>query len=98
MLTVFRISRRQSLLAVVLAAMLLSACGDRMGAATAGDPPAGAVVAHLANKGEDPGAPGLRDGESRVIPLLVQWRCSLSRCSLVVRLRQSGLVRALLRR
>jgi hypothetical protein len=96
--TVFGVAMRRSLL--ILAAMLLSACGDRKGSPASVDRQGSTVAEHVTAAGEEFGMTGLRDrgGESRATPLLVQWRWRLSRCSVVLRLQRSGFVRALLQR
>ncbi|MGJ7531043.1 hypothetical protein [Variovorax sp. GB1P17] len=80
--------------------MALSACSDGEGPPAAAAPRADEVVmvhgAPVAQAQDAAGKHGL-DSDPRAKPFLLQLRCRISRCSLVMRLKRSGLLRALLR-
>ncbi|QNK68573.1 hypothetical protein [Variovorax sp. PAMC26660] len=79
--------------------MALSACGDGEGLPAATAPRPDEVVVHgapVAHAQDATGKHGL-DNDPRAKPLLLQLRCRLSRCSLIMRLKRSGLLRALLK-
>lgn len=96
---VFRIPKRRSLVAVVLLAMALSACGDRRAPPSAAELHPDDAAAHAVLVKKEPGATGKHglEKDPRAAPFLLHLRCRLSRCSLIVRLKQSRLLRALLK-
>lgn len=94
-----RISRRRSLLAAILVVMALSACGDGKVPPAAPEPRGNDTVSLIIPTAQEQDAAARHglDGDTRAKPFLLQMRCRLSRCNLILRLKRSGLLRALLK-
>jgi hypothetical protein len=79
--------------------MALSACGDAQGPPTASARGASEVAAHVVPVVQEPDAAAAKhklENDPRAKSFLLHLRCRLSRCSLLVRLKRSRLLNALL--
>ncbi len=79
--------------------MALSACGDGKVPSAAAEPRGNDAVSQIIPVVQEQDAAARRglDGDAHAKPFLLQMRCRLSRCNLILRLKRSGLLRALLK-
>lgn len=78
--------------------MAFSACGDGKVPSAAAEPRGNNAVSQIIPvvQAQDAAARHGLDSDPRARPFLLQMRCRLSRCNLILRLKRSGLLRALL--